>query len=75
MCSDCEKAGSGDFNGLDELAENAPRATYLCGCPRCGALWMGHGYTPQLMIELTSVEAAEEFPNWQQPIPDRDSSL
>jgi hypothetical protein len=64
MCSVCEKAGNGDWVGLDELAANAPRCTYLCSCPKCGALWMGHGCMPQLMLELTPAEAVEEFPNW-----------
>ena len=65
MCSICGKAASGDWHGLDELVANEPRHTYLCGCPRCGALWMGHGFTPQLMLELAPAEAAEEFPDWR----------
>jgi hypothetical protein len=64
MCSICAKAENGDFDGLDELAVNAPRNTYLCGCPHCGTLWMGHAYTPQLMIELSVEVAAVEFPGW-----------
>lgn len=69
MCSACSKAGDGDWEGLDELAANSSRSTYLCGCPCCGSLWMGHGYTPQLMLELTVEEAQEAFPDWQGPNP------
>lgn len=67
MCSICEKSAGGDFDGLDELAANVPRSTYLCRCPHCGALWMGHAYTPQLMIELTGAVASAEFPGWDRP--------
>jgi hypothetical protein len=67
VCPSCAKSAGGDFDGLEELAANEPRHTYLCRCPRCGALWMGHGYTPQLMIELLAEEAAVEFPEWNQP--------
>jgi hypothetical protein len=65
VCSLCEKACGGDFYDLDELAANGPRCAYLCNCPHCGALWMGHAYTPQLMVELTEQEAAAEFPEWK----------
>ena len=65
MCSLCEKASGGNFYGLDELAANRPRSIYLCSCPHCGTLWMGHGYTPQLMLELTEQQAAAEFPEWR----------
>jgi hypothetical protein len=65
MCATCAKAESGDWEGLHELAANSLRHTYLCGCPLCGALWMGHAYTPQLMLELTPEEAAAEFPHWR----------
>ena len=66
MCPACSKSSDGDFAGLDELAVDEPRNTCHCGCPRCGALWMGHGHTPQIMLELTLAEAAAEFPSWQQ---------
>lgn len=64
MCINCAKSSGGDFEGLDELAVNEPRHTYLCRCSDCGALWMGHAYTPQVMIELTPEEAKVEFPEW-----------
>ena len=65
MCAICLKSRSGDFEGLDELAANESKHTYLCGCPHCGTLWMGHGFSPQLMMELTRAEAATEFPTWR----------
>jgi len=65
MCSLCEKAGDGDYDGLGTLAANGSRCTYLCGCLHCGALWMGHAFTPQLMVELTEQAAAAEFPGWE----------
>ena len=27
---------------------------------------MGNGYMPQIMVEITSTQADELFPNWQQ---------
>jgi hypothetical protein len=67
MCSNCEKSGGGDCNGLNDLGLDAPLYpnSYLMECPVCGAFWMGHGFTPQLMMELTPEEAAEVFPGWQ----------
>jgi hypothetical protein len=31
---------------------------------------MGHGHTPQIMMELTQAEAAEVFPDWQNSDPE-----
>ncbi len=67
MCPHCESASNGDFDGLRELVANVQKNTYLCSCRHCGALWMGHAYTPQLMLELAPTEAAQEFPEWRYP--------
>jgi hypothetical protein len=67
MCSSCEKSASGDFDGLDDLGLDAPLYpnSYLMKCHVCGAFWMGHGFTPQFMMELTPEKAAEVFPACQ----------
>ncbi len=66
MCELCKKAGGGDCKGFDDLGVPGPPNSYLCSCPSCGALWMGNGYMPQIMYELTPAEADELFPNWQE---------
>ncbi len=65
MCPKCEKARNGDWEGLDELAANAPKHTYLCQCPHCGQLWGGWAFSPQVMYEFTPADAVECFPDWQ----------
>jgi len=65
MCSKCEKASNGHWEGLDELVANAPKNTYLCQCPHCGALWAGYAFTPQIMYEFSPSEAAENFPAYR----------
>jgi hypothetical protein len=69
MYKACAKSRNGDFEGFDEIAvapENGPyRHSYLCRCPQCGALWMGNGLQPQLMVELAPDEAKECFLNYE----------
>ncbi len=64
MCAACEKTRNGDFEGLDEIIANEKQHTYLCRCTRCGALWMGHAFTPQLFIEVNTKEAEDAFPGF-----------
>jgi hypothetical protein len=65
MCTSCEKSEGGAWEGLIDLDVHAPQYpnSYILQCPHCGAYWMGHGFTPQFMLELTAVQAAEVFPD------------
>jgi hypothetical protein len=63
MCTICEKSVAGAWDGLIDLGLHAPEYpnSYLMQCPHCSAYWMGHGFTPHLMLELTRAEAADVF--------------
>ncbi len=65
MCAACDKARLGSFEGLTELAANPLKSTYLCSCAKCGALWAGHAFEPQIMWEFNENDARENFPDWQ----------
>lgn len=73
MCPTCELAklsprvGAG-FIDLDASAPDYPNS-YLMQCPHCRTFWMGHGYTPQFMLELTPSEAHELFSDLEQSGP------
>lgn len=73
MCPTCELAWRSPRvgEGFIELSASAPAYpnSYLMQCPRCRAFWMGHGCTPQYMMELTPAEAREIFPDLQQSGP------
>jgi hypothetical protein len=71
MCSACERSGSGANEALIDLGIPAPNYpnSYLMLCRHCNALWMGNGYTPQYMQELTPAEASEIFPGWEKRVP------
>ena len=81
MCDACKKAGDGKCRGLCDLDATAPLYphSYLLECPRCKGLWMGHGFTPHYMAELTPAEADEVFPDWRGreriPVNDPDQSV
>jgi hypothetical protein len=64
MCTICEKSVADASEGLIDLCVNAPQYpnSYLMRCAHCGSYWMGHGFTPQFMLELNAAEAAEVFP-------------
>jgi hypothetical protein len=64
MCAICEKIVNGEREFLIDLELHAPKYpnSYLTRCPNCHAYWMGHGFGPQIMIELSADEAAEIFP-------------
>jgi hypothetical protein len=67
MCEICEKSVRANREGLIDLGIPAPKYpnSYLMQCPHCGAYWMGHGFTPQFMLELNAAEAKETFPGLQ----------
>lgn len=71
MCTFCVKAADGAWDGLIELGVRAPQYpnSYLVQCPFCSQYWMGHGYEPQLMLDLSAADAAEAFPELEKKSP------
>jgi hypothetical protein len=68
MCPHCEKfrgglGGCPKSDYIDGLAVN--RAYFLVLCRRCGAPWLGHGYEPHILRELTVEGVKEMFPNYR----------
>ena len=67
VCSTCATSEGGFTEALTSLGVSAPKypKSYLAMCRNCSALWMGHGYEPQFMLELSQADASEIFPNWE----------